>query len=133
MRTPRALAARRAGFIGGFFAVGVGLSAAYAVAGVGINCPFRLLTGWDCPFCGATRMGAALLRGDVPAAFAANPVVLIALVVLGVFGIGWATEAAGGGRWASRALGLARRVSPVFWAVLGGTAALGFTLIRNLS
>ncbi len=80
----------------GFFAVGLGLSALYATTGVGLVCPFRVATGWDCPLCGGTRMGSALLHGDVSAAFAFNPVALVAVAVLGVLGALWVVEALGG-------------------------------------
>lgn len=80
----------------GFFAVGVGLSALYATTGVGVICPFRAVTGWDCPLCGGTRMGSALLHGDVAVAFAFNPVALIGIAVLGVVGVLWVVETLGG-------------------------------------
>lgn len=80
----------------GFFALGLGLSALYATTGVGVSCPFRVVTGWDCPLCGGTRMGSALLHGDVAAAFAFNPVALVGIAVLGVLGVLWVVEALGG-------------------------------------
>ncbi len=131
-RTPRAQAARRAGFVGGFFALGLGLSSTYALTGVGITCPFRAVTGWDCPFCGATRMGAALLSGDVSAALVANPLVLVGLIALAGLGLGWFVEAVGGGRSTSRVLDRASVIRPVVWAVLGSVVALAYTLVRNL-
>lgn len=80
----------------GFFAAGLGLSALYATTGVGVICPFRAVTGWDCPLCGGTRMGGALLHGDVAAAFAFNPVALVGIVLLGLVGVLWVVEALGG-------------------------------------
>lgn len=80
----------------GFFAVGVGLSALYATTGLGVICPFRAVTGWDCPLCGGTRMGSALLHGDVAAAFAFNPVALVGITLLGLVGVLWVVEALGG-------------------------------------
>jgi hypothetical protein len=56
------------------------LSGVYALSGplhLGLPCLLRLTTGWDCPFCGGTRMGAAVLRGDLAAAWYANPVALV--------------------------------------------------------
>jgi hypothetical protein len=38
-------------------------------------CPFRLLTGRDCPLCGLTRATHALARGHVRAALALNRLV----------------------------------------------------------
>lgn len=74
--------------IGAFLALGTGLSAAYVVSGhrAGLPCPFKAFTGWDCPLCGGTRMGAALMHGDVSAAFRYNPLALIGLTALG---LGW--------------------------------------------
>ena len=40
-------------------------------------CPFRLLTGWNCPGCGALRMTHDLLHGDLAAAINDNVVLLI--------------------------------------------------------
>ena len=41
-------------------------------------------------------MGAALLHGDVLAAFGYNPLALIGLLILGLLGVLWTVEAAGG-------------------------------------
>ncbi|MFJ9612381.1 DUF2752 domain-containing protein [Streptomyces noursei] len=41
-----------------------------------IPCPFRMLTGLLCPFCGGTRMAYDLMHGDVPTAFQDNAVLL---------------------------------------------------------
>lgn len=45
-----------------------------------LPCPFRLLTGLLCPFCGGTRLAYDLMHGDVVTAFHDNA----ALLVLGV-------------------------------------------------
>ncbi len=79
-----------------FFASGLGLSALYASTGVGVGCPFRAVTGWDCPLCGGTRMGSALLHGDVATAFAFNSVALVGIALLGLVGVLWVVEALGG-------------------------------------
>jgi hypothetical protein len=127
-------ATRAAGYIGAFFAGGLALSALYATTGLGLPCPFRLLTGWDCPLCGGTRMGDALLHGDVAAAFRFNPLALVGLAILGVFGVVWAVEAFGGPafrlpRPLSERL---RRVRPMQWLVIGFLVALTYTVARNL-
>ncbi|MFF8903284.1 DUF2752 domain-containing protein [Streptomyces lydicus] len=41
-----------------------------------IPCPFKLMTGVDCPACGGTRMAYDLMHGDVVAAFHDNAVLL---------------------------------------------------------
>jgi hypothetical protein len=127
-------ATRAAGYVGAFFAGGLALSALYATSGLGLPCPFRLLTGWDCPLCGGTRMGDALLHGDVPAAFGFNPLALVGLVILGVLGVVWTVEALGGPafrlpRPLSERL---RRVHPMQWLVIGLLVALICTIARNL-
>jgi Protein of unknown function (DUF2752) len=127
-------ATRAAGYVGAFFAGGLALSALYATTGVGLPCPFRAVTGWDCPLCGGTRMGAALLDGDVLAAFGHNPLALIGLLILGLLGVLWAVEAVGGPavrlprRWAERL----RRVRPAQWLVVGLLIAVSYTIARNL-
>ena len=45
----------------------------FARTGAGIPCALYEWTGIQCAACGLTRAAAALLRSDVAAAFAANP------------------------------------------------------------
>ena len=47
--------------------------------GLSLACPFRWLTGLQCPGCGATRMVTALLHGRWEAAWQANPLLLLAM------------------------------------------------------
>jgi uncharacterized protein DUF2752 len=42
-------------------------------------CPFRSLTGFTCPGCGTTRALHQILHGHFDAAFALNPLLLLAL------------------------------------------------------
>ena len=58
-----------------------------------IPCLFRSFTGLQCPGCGTSRMMLALMRFDIPAAFAYNPVAFFSfplwiLISIGAF-IGW--------------------------------------------
>lgn len=54
------------------------------VAGAYPACPWRAITGTDCPFCGGLRSVSALASGDVGAAMDYNllVVVLVPLVLL---------------------------------------------------
>lgn len=49
-------------------------------------CPFRLLTGWNCPGCGTLRMIHDVLHGDLAAAIADNVLLLVGIPLLA----GWA-------------------------------------------
>jgi hypothetical protein len=79
-------------------------------------------------------MGSALLHGDVQAAFLYNPLALIGLLVLGVLGVLWAVEAAGGPAirpprsFATRL----RRVRVGQWLALGLAVAVIYTIARNM-
>ena len=138
VRTPAPAPAFRAGrglaCLGGFAACGAGLSALFVLTGASLPCPFLLATGWDCPLCGGTRLGAALLHGDVVAAFALNPLVWLGLVVLTVLGVLWTIEALGGpaARLPARAAMPLASVRPTDWLVLGGVVAAVFVVLRNL-
>ena len=46
------------------------------------SCPFRALTGFNCPGCGTTRAVHQLLHGHVVAAFEINPLTILLLPVL---------------------------------------------------
>jgi hypothetical protein len=79
-------------------------------------------------------MGSALLHGDVVGAFAYNPVVLVGLVILGGLGVLWSVEVLGGPRVrppAALAIRL-RAVRPTGWLLIGLTAAVIYTVLRNL-
>jgi len=45
-------------------------------------CPFRLLTGWNCPACGGLRMVHDVLHGDLAAAISDNVFLLVGIPVL---------------------------------------------------
>jgi uncharacterized protein DUF2752 len=48
-------------------------------------CPFRLLTGWNCPACGGLRMVHDVLHGHFAAAISDNVYLLVGIPVL----VGW--------------------------------------------
>ncbi|MEI7544790.1 MAG: DUF2752 domain-containing protein [Mycobacteriaceae bacterium] len=50
-------------------------------------CPFKLLTGWNCPACGGLRMTHDLLHGDVAAAVVDNVFLLIGLPLLAIWSV----------------------------------------------
>ena len=81
-------------------------------------CPFKLLTGWDCPACGGLRMTHDVLHGNLPAAVVDNVFLLIGLPLLAVWSL-W--------RW--------RRGRPIVTTPLLVTvavAAFAWTVVRNL-
>jgi Protein of unknown function (DUF2752) len=45
-------------------------------------CPFRLLTGWNCPLCGGLRMTHDVLHGQLAAAITDNVVLLLGIPML---------------------------------------------------
>ncbi|MBQ3583692.1 MAG: DUF2752 domain-containing protein [Lachnospiraceae bacterium] len=54
--------------------------------GYGIPCMFRLVTGYQCPGCGISRMCMALMKLDFKAAYQYNPLLfLISPVLIIVF------------------------------------------------
>ena len=75
-----------------FTGVGVGLCAVYATTGWGIPCPLRMVTGWLCPLCGGTHLGAHLLRADLLSAWNDNAALFISLFLFGVRSLGWGVE-----------------------------------------
>ncbi|MDI3315689.1 MAG: DUF2752 domain-containing protein [Mycobacterium sp.] len=81
-------------------------------------CPFRLLTGWNCPTCGGLRMVHDLLHGHLAAAVSDNVVLLVGIPAL-----------------ASWLLLRRRRDQPALPApviVTLAVAAIAWTVLRNL-
>ena len=81
-------------------------------------CPFRLLTGWNCPGCGALRMIHDVLHGDLAAAVNDNVLLLVGIPVL----VGWIL------------LRSRRGKSPLTIPTVAAfaTTALAWTVVRNL-
>ena len=81
-------------------------------------CPFKLLTGWNCPACGGLRMTHDLLHGDLAAAVVDNVFLLIGLPVLALW-------------WFWRRRHGQRPLTPVVVALIA-ISALAWTVVRNL-
>lgn len=86
-------------------------------------CPFLALTGWFCPGCGSTRALHALLHGDLVQALAMNPLLVIAMPLLG-----WMALNASGVNMPGRRLLLPWAANPKLWLVV----LLGHAVLRNL-
>jgi hypothetical protein len=76
-----------------YIAAGTGVLLAGALGYVGLvdphdtnsaypHCPFKWLTGWNCPACGGLRMSHDLLHGHLAASINDNAFVLIAIPLL---------------------------------------------------
>lgn len=81
-------------------------------------CPFRLLTGWNCPGCGGLRMTHDLLHGDIGAAVVDNAFMLVGLPMLAL----WLVL-----RWRS-----GRQLMPGPAVVVVTVAVVAWTIVRNL-
>lgn len=105
----------------------------YVVTGQGVPCPFLALTGLLCPVCGSSRMGAALLRGDVAGAWGWNPFMLVLGVALMLVWV-WTGARLVAGRPVGLPgpLGFLDRLSPLALVVLLGVPALVFAVLRNV-
>ena len=87
-------------------------------------CVFHLLTGWNCPGCGATRAAYQLMHGHLLRALQDNALFVLTLAGLAAQGAGLAVKKI-------RNQPAAFVVSPVMlWALL--VIALAFTALRNL-
>ncbi|OBA60985.1 hypothetical protein A5647_12360 [Mycobacterium sp. 1100029.7] len=82
------------------------------------HCPFKLLTGWDCPFCGGLRMTHDLLHGQLAASINDNIFVLAGLPLLTV----WLLV-----RWRR-----GRRSVPIAAVITVTIATIAWTVLRNL-
>mgnify|MGYP000862940436 CR=1 FL=1 len=109
--------------------LGTGALAAGALSYVGLvdphrpgslfpACPFKALTGWNCPACGGLRMTHDLLHGDLGAAVVDNVFLLVGLPTLAL--------------WVLWRLTQGRRAFPMPAVVVIAVAALAWTVVRNL-
>jgi hypothetical protein len=81
-------------------------------------CPFKVVTGWDCPACGGLRMTHDVLHGNFSAAVTDNVFLLVGLPLLAIFAL-WRRRR---GR---------EVVTPALLVVLAA-ATFGWTVVRNL-
>ncbi|WP_066897312.1 DUF2752 domain-containing protein [Mycolicibacterium houstonense] len=81
-------------------------------------CPFKVLTGWDCPACGGLRMTHDVLHGDLGAAVVDNVFALVGLPVLAL----WLLV-----RWR-----LGQRLFPLPAVVAIVIAVVLWTVVRNV-
>jgi hypothetical protein len=109
--------------------LGLGAALAGALVYIGVNdphrlgsayppCPFKVLTGWDCPGCGGLRMTHDLLHGNLHLAVLDNAFLLIAFPALA----GWLV-------WLTRTR-RSPRVVPLILVVV--SAVVAWTVVRNL-
>jgi Protein of unknown function (DUF2752) len=110
-------------------ALGTGAVLAGALAYVGIAdphrpgfgfpvCPFKALTGWNCPACGGLRMTHDILHGDLGAAVVDNVFLLVGLPML----FAWLLV-----RWRSRK---PLMNTPAMVVIV--VAAITWTVVRNM-
>lgn len=110
--------------------VGGVIVAVNAATGFGIPCPFLATFGVQCPFCGSTRSASALLHGDLAAAWAFNPLFLVALVLVAIAAIAWTVEVVGGPKLRPPAAIRPLTQSKIYWVLF--VVALTFTVLRNI-
>jgi hypothetical protein len=88
------------------------------------TCPFLAVTGWFCPGCGSLRALHALAHGDLRAALARNPLMVLTVPAL----LGWWAV------WLVRSLrGRPRRWAAPAWTIWAFLVlVVAFTVARNL-
>ena len=110
-------------------ATGAALAALYlldpAQAGLFPPCPLRYLTGWYCPGCGSLRAMHQLLHGNLAAAWALNPMMLLLLpfMIYGTASNAW---------FKIQGEHLPRLFLPAFWIRVLCVAIILFGVARNL-
>jgi hypothetical protein len=95
-------------------------------AGSWAYCPWKLLTGLDCPGCGSLRAVNDLTHGDLVAAASSNLLFVVAVPVVVVLWLLWLRRS-----WTGSApRRLAPRTTKVVWAATLVVAVV-FTVLRN--
>ena len=89
-------------------------------------CPWKLLTGLDCPGCGSLRAVNDLTHGDVVAAASSNLLFVVAVPVAVALWLLWARRSWTG----TAARPLDKRTTRVLWATTLVVTVV-FTVLRN--
>jgi hypothetical protein len=90
-------------------------------------CPFRALTGLDCPGCGALRAVNDLTHLDLAAAASSN-LLLVVAVPVAVALWGWVLAV----RWRGGPLPGSRQSTSLRWGMAVIVVGVGFAVARNL-
>lgn len=112
-----------------YIAAGTGVLLAGALGYIGLvdphnttstypQCPFKWLTGWNCPFCGGLRMTHDLLHGHLASSINDNVFLLVGIPVLA----GWLLILRQQGR----------RSLPISVVITLTVTAIAWTVLRNL-
>lgn len=96
-----------------------------SACGFGIPCVFHLITGWQCPGCGATRMLLSLLRRDWKGAFHYNPALMVLLPMLALWAVPLLRQYLLEGTWHT-----SKKQNRMLWGMT--TAFLLFGILRNI-
>ena len=96
-----------------------------SIYGFGIPCMFHVITGWQCPGCGATRMLLSLLHLDWKGAFHYNPALMILLPALALWAIPSLWKYLLEGTWHTSKI-----QNYILWGMT--TAFLLFGILRNI-
>ena len=110
---------------GAVIATGCGVLAVIDPAGGPPLCPFKAMTGLDCPGCGMTRAAHQLLSGHLTAALDLNVLVVVVLPLLAWWGFASLTRAFGGSRLPTVTLSRA-------WLVTAVVVVAVFGVLRNI-
>jgi hypothetical protein len=96
-----------------------------ASSGLFPPCPFRALTGLNCPGCGTTRALHQLLNGHPVVAFDLNPLMVLALPFMAYVFVSYALVAVRG-----RGLPKVHVANPLIWVIFW--VIVSFWVLRNI-